>query len=260
VRADAAFSEAANRAAVAFEAAPSVPIARGFWLPTTIRCVPAPSKQGAQNRRRVGRSFGSGILPIWTNRRSPSGALSPLRCRRELIPIPLGQTLCQASAQSSGERQQQSVHHRLLPGCDFCAARTACASPKARLLIKRHGADAALPDVLLAPAPCERSADFFAPAARFTDLAASANRNLQEAVVAPLQGLWPFLMARKPSTQRVFGPQAFAFRLTRRLQPPYPWPPEQAPPGVSKPCRTTYASPKEGRYDSQAIRCPYGPR
>jgi hypothetical protein len=143
VRADAAFSEAANRAAVAFEAAPSVPIALGFWLPTTIRCVPAPSKQGAQNRRRVGRSFGSGILPIWTNRRSPSGALSPLRCRRELIPIPLGQTLCQASAQSSGERQQQSVHHRLLPGCDFCAARTACASPKARLLIKRHGADAA---------------------------------------------------------------------------------------------------------------------
>src|SRR5271168_1689979 len=28
-------------------------------------------------------------------------------------------------------------------------------------------------------------------------------------------------------------------RLTRRSQPPYPWPPEQAQPGVSKPCRTT---------------------
>jgi hypothetical protein len=27
--------------------------------------------------------------------------------------------------------------------------------------------------------------------------------------------------------------------LTRRSQPPYPWPPEQAQPGVSKPCRTT---------------------
>ena len=30
-------------------------------------------------------------------------------------------------------------------------------------------------------------------------------------------------------------------RLTRRSQPPYPWPPEQAQPGVSKPCRTTSA-------------------
>ena len=28
-------------------------------------------------------------------------------------------------------------------------------------------------------------------------------------------------------------------QLTRRAQPPYPWPPEQAQPGVSKPCRTT---------------------
>src|SRR5271165_1086364 len=28
-------------------------------------------------------------------------------------------------------------------------------------------------------------------------------------------------------------------QLTRRSQPPYPWPPEQAQPGVSKPCRTT---------------------
>ena len=30
-------------------------------------------------------------------------------------------------------------------------------------------------------------------------------------------------------------------RLTRRSLPPYPWPPEQAQPGVSKPCRTTGA-------------------
>src|SRR5208282_337595 len=28
-------------------------------------------------------------------------------------------------------------------------------------------------------------------------------------------------------------------QLTRRSQPPYPWPHEQAQPGVSKPCRTT---------------------
>src|ERR1700735_3756015 len=28
-------------------------------------------------------------------------------------------------------------------------------------------------------------------------------------------------------------------QLTRRSQPPYLWPPEQAQPGVSKPCRTT---------------------
>src|SRR5271166_5858340 len=28
-------------------------------------------------------------------------------------------------------------------------------------------------------------------------------------------------------------------QLTRPSQPPYPWPPEQAQPGVSKPCRTT---------------------
>jgi hypothetical protein len=30
--------------------------------------------------------------------------------------------------------------------------------------------------------------------------------------------------------------------LTRRSQPPYPWPPEQAQPGVSKPCRTSGAA------------------
>ena len=32
-------------------------------------------------------------------------------------------------------------------------------------------------------------------------------------------------------------------QLTRPSQPPYPWPPEQAQPGVSKPCRTTDAIP-----------------
>jgi hypothetical protein len=32
-------------------------------------------------------------------------------------------------------------------------------------------------------------------------------------------------------------------QLTRRSQPPYPWPPEQAQPGVSKPCRTTAGCP-----------------
>src|SRR5271157_3537029 len=30
-------------------------------------------------------------------------------------------------------------------------------------------------------------------------------------------------------------------QLTRRSQPPYPWPPEQVQPGVSKPCRSTLA-------------------
>src|SRR5271168_4592897 len=38
-------------------------------------------------------------------------------------------------------------------------------------------------------------------------------------------------------------------RLTRRSQPPYPWPPEQAQPGVSKPCRTTLP-----RADDQGYR------
>jgi hypothetical protein len=93
----------ASRATVPFEAAQLAPIARGFGLPTTIRSVPAPSKKGAQNRRRVGRSSGFATLPIWTNRRLPSGAPSPLRYRHELIPIPPGQGICQrqASAQSS---------------------------------------------------------------------------------------------------------------------------------------------------------------
>jgi hypothetical protein len=107
LRVRATLIEAASPAAVAFEAALSAPIGPRFGLPTAIQCVPAPSNQGAQNRRRVGRSSRSGIPPIWTNRRSPSGALSPLRCRRELIPILPGQGLCQASAQSFGERQQQ---------------------------------------------------------------------------------------------------------------------------------------------------------
>lgn len=98
--------------------------------PTTMRNVPAPSNRGAQNTRLVGRPSGSGILPIWTNRRSPSGAPSPLRCRRELIPIPPGQGLCQASARSSGERQQQGVLIAFLPDRHFRAARTARASPK----------------------------------------------------------------------------------------------------------------------------------
>ena len=35
------------------------------------------------------------------------------------------------------------------------------------------------------------------------------------------------------------GKPCHQLRLTRRSQPPYPWPPEQAQPGVSKPCRTT---------------------
>jgi hypothetical protein len=109
-RADAALGEAASRAGVAFEAAPSTTVARGFGLPTTMRCVHPRSLGGRvlagraiqSARARVWRSSASGILPIWTNRRSPSGALSPLRCRRELIPIPPDQGLCQASAQSSG--------------------------------------------------------------------------------------------------------------------------------------------------------------
>src|SRR5271170_8117341 len=33
-------------------------------------------------------------------------------------------------------------------------------------------------------------------------------------------------------------------QLTRRSLPPYPWPPEQAQPGVSKPCRTTRRRPR----------------
>jgi hypothetical protein len=42
-------------------------------------------------------------------------------------------------------------------------------------LIERFGADAALPDMLLALASCERRADFSRPCgARFTDLAARA--------------------------------------------------------------------------------------
>ena len=45
-------------------------------------------------------------------------------------------------------------------------------------------------------------------------------------------------------------------QLTRRSQPPYPWPPEQAQPGVSKPCRTTRL-PQSTRIGTliQPIRC-----
>src|SRR5208337_3495013 len=34
--------------------------------------------------------------------------------------------------------------------------------------------------------------------------------------------------------------------LTRRSQPPYPWPPEQVQPGVSKPCRSTDGAMRHG--------------
>src|SRR5208283_1478617 len=47
-------------------------------------------------------------------------------------------------------------------------------------------------------------------------------------------------------------------RLTRRSQPPYPWPPEQAQPGVSKPCRTTVAGKKGERFieqDETPLQC-----
>src|SRR5271165_18147 len=145
--ADAALSEAASRAAVAFEAAPSAAVARGFGLPTTMRCVPPRSLGGrvlaaraiqtaaAPYKRRARRSSAFGTLPIWTNRRSPSGALSPLRCRRELTPIPPGQGLRRASAQSSGERQLQDAPHRLSPCREFASRGLLRARPNARLLM-----------------------------------------------------------------------------------------------------------------------------
>src|SRR5208282_1920996 len=43
---------------------------------------------------------------------------------------------------------------------------------------------------------------------------------------------------RPPGSER--SKPCHELRLTRRSQPPYPWPPEQAQPGVSKPCRTTH--------------------
>ena len=104
-------SGAASRDSGAFEAALSAPIALGFGLPTTMRRVPPrswatlPSRRALSNRRAqhsrpAWRSTEPGILPIWTSRHSPSGALSPLRCRREPTPTPLGQGLCRASDQS----------------------------------------------------------------------------------------------------------------------------------------------------------------
>src|SRR5271163_5237998 len=51
-------------------------------------------------------------------------------------------------------------------------------------------------------------------------------------------------------------------RLTRRSQPPYPWPPEQAQPGVSKPCRTTKAMDTEPNGDVEKLyelACGYKP-
>ncbi len=71
------------------EAASSGPTAQ-VSDPTTMRNVPAPSNRGAHCSRGFWRSSRSGILPIWTNRRSPSAAPFPLQCRREPIPISTG--------------------------------------------------------------------------------------------------------------------------------------------------------------------------
>jgi hypothetical protein len=43
---------------------------------------------------------------------------------------------------------------------------------------------------------------------------------------------------RPPGSER--SKPCHQLRLTRNSQRPYPWPPEQAQPGVSKPCRTTH--------------------
>jgi hypothetical protein len=104
--ADAALSEAASREVLVFEAAPSETRIRGFGPPTTMRCVPprlrnapallrAPSFPLTQHELRIWRSSAPGTLPILTNRHSPSGALSPSRCRREPIPILPDQVLRQ---------------------------------------------------------------------------------------------------------------------------------------------------------------------
>src|SRR5208282_2221781 len=42
-------------------------------------------------------------------------------------------------------------------------------------------------------------------------------------------------------------------QLTRRSQPPYPWPHEQAQPGVSKPCRTTDLPPQDAKNRFQMV-------
>jgi hypothetical protein len=82
--ADGALSEAASRAAVAFEAAPSTTVGRGFGLPTTMRTVPPRSlgsrvlapraiqSAGAPYMRRVWRSSASGVP---TACRNPSGCI-----------------------------------------------------------------------------------------------------------------------------------------------------------------------------------------
>src|SRR5271165_2070996 len=46
-------------------------------------------------------------------------------------------------------------------------------------------------------------------------------------------------MDTKPPPRSERSKPRHELRLTRRSQPPYPWPPEQAQPVVSKPCRTT---------------------
>src|SRR5512140_1874563 len=46
-------------------------------------------------------------------------------------------------------------------------------------------------------------------------------------------------MDTKPPPRSESSKPRHELRLTRPSQPPYPWPPEQAQPGVSKPCRTT---------------------
>src|SRR5271166_6639245 len=47
-------------------------------------------------------------------------------------------------------------------------------------------------------------------------------------------------------------------QLTRPSQPPYPWPPEQAQPGVSKPCRTTSYSTIANNLRQHGIKSPQG--
>src|SRR5208337_4434200 len=49
-------------------------------------------------------------------------------------------------------------------------------------------------------------------------------------------------MDTKPPPRSERSKPRHELQLTRPSQPPYPWPPEQAQPGVSKPCRTTNES------------------
>src|SRR5208337_3567168 len=46
-------------------------------------------------------------------------------------------------------------------------------------------------------------------------------------------------MDTKPPPRSERSKPRHELQLTRPSQPPYPWPPEQAQAGVSKPCRTT---------------------